>query len=138
MGSTCNSFHDLATTTAVSEMGEISDLGHRRERQITQVVKVPKRSSHTFVPARETPSEMSKQEKVKSRLECARLSHSEATSLKGELTKLFEEKVAQTRLSEAEYLTRRLLEEQRDYLLSEAQKELDERELSVECADSSS
>ena len=45
------------------------------------------------------------------------------------------ERVAQTKLSEAEDHTRRLLEEQKDYLLSEAQLELDKQELRVQCAD---
>ena len=102
------------------------------------MVKVPKRSSHTFVLARDTRSEMSKQEKVKSRLECARLSFRGNFLERRADRAVREERVAQTKLSEAEYLTRRLLEEQGDYLLSEARSELDERELSVEWADSSS
>ena len=59
-----------------------------------------------------------------------------ATSLNNELIKLLEEKkVAVSRLSEAEYHTRLLLEEQKDYLLSEARSELDMQELRVESAD---
>ena len=45
------------------------------------------------------------------------------------------ERVAQTKLSEAEDHTRRLLEEPKDYLLSEAQLELDKQELRDQCAD---
>ena len=59
-----------------------------------------------------------------------------ATSLNNELIKLLEEKkVAVSRLSEAEYHTRLLLEEQKDFLLSEARSELDMQELRVESAD---
>ena len=45
------------------------------------------------------------------------------------------ERVAQTKLSEAAYHMERLLEEQKDYSLSEARSELDAQELRVECAD---
>ena len=58
-----------------------------------------------------------------------------AISWKCELTEPGRERVAQTKLSEAEDHTRRLLEEQKDYLLSEAQLELDKQELRVQCAD---
>ena len=46
------------------------------------------------------------------------------------------ERVAQTKLSDAQYHTRRLLEEQKNYLLSGAQSDLDKQELRVQCADS--
>ena len=45
------------------------------------------------------------------------------------------QRVAQTKLSEAAYQTRRLLEEQKDYSLSEARSQLDTQELRVERAD---
>ena len=45
------------------------------------------------------------------------------------------ERVAQAKLSEAEDHTRRHLEEQKDYLLIEAQSELYKQELRVHCAD---
>ena len=44
-------------------------------------------------------------------------------------------KFAQTKLSGAECHTRRLLEEQKDHLLSDAQSELDKQELRVQCTD---
>ena len=79
----------------------------------------------------ETCSEMSIQEKVKSRLRCcATFSFRREKVLPehGDLRYFLEmradrvrrERVAQTKLSEAEDHTRRLLEEQKDYLLSEA------------------
>ena len=56
-----------------------------------------------------------------------------AISLKCELIKLFEEK----ELLRAKCHTRMLLEERKDYLLSEARSELETKELRVEGADSS-
>ena len=89
---------------------------------------------------------MSKQEKVKSRLRCCAKFSIRREKVLPEHRDLHyflemradrarRERVAQTTLSEAGDHTRRLLEEPKDYLLSEAQLELDKQELRVQCAD---
>ena len=140
-GSTCNSVDDIVTTPA--EICERSDLGvlaspllsQERERQVRAhsgliilVEKVLKRPSHTFVPARRNPLRdvKTRESQVETRVLCKILIQEQEHRCARNCLEFRADRAVRVervvpKFSEAEYHTRRLLEEQNDYLLSEAQ-----------------
>ena len=159
IGSTYNSGEDIVTTLAVSQVDERSDLGmlasplltHERDRRDSfQNLSLKWRKfCGAFVPVRRDPwrCAQTKENHVETQMLCRSLIRKErgfclsieksATSLNCELIKLPEDKkllYLRLSVSEAEYRTILLLEEQKNYLLSEALSKLDMQELRVERA----